>query len=76
MLHDREKVSNELRQVLQEKENLLNEAASLFREAESVHSARREAFLAEKADMEADLEVSEAKDSHLATLCSSGEKSR
>ncbi|CAM9864630.1 unnamed protein product, partial [Ectocarpus sp. 8 AP-2014] len=56
----REKVSNELRQVLQEKENLLNEAASLFREAESVHSARREAFLAEKADIEADLEVSEA----------------
>lgn len=59
VLYGREKVSNELRQVLQEKENLLNEAASLFREAESVHSARREAFLAEKADMEADLEVSE-----------------
>ncbi|CAM9384688.1 unnamed protein product [Ectocarpus sp. 13 AM-2016] len=56
----REKVSNELRQVLQEKENLLNEAASLFREAESVHSARREAFLAEKADIEADLEAQRA----------------
>ncbi|CAM9743620.1 unnamed protein product, partial [Ectocarpus fasciculatus] len=56
----REKVSNELRQVLQEKENLLNEAASLFREAESVHSARREAFLSEKADMEADIEAQRA----------------
>lgn len=43
--------------MLQEKENLLDEAAGLFREAESVHAARREAFLAEKADIEADVEV-------------------
>eukprot|EP00752_Nemacystus_decipiens_P003563 g3286.t1 len=53
----REQVSNELRQVLQEKESLLDEAANLFREAESVHLARREAFLAEKAEIESDLET-------------------
>lgn len=53
----REQVSNELRQVLQEKENALDEAAGLFREAESVHSARMEAVLSEKADIEADFEV-------------------
>lgn len=50
-------MSNELRQVLQEKENLLSEAAGLLREAESVHSMRLEASLSEKADVEADLEV-------------------
>ncbi len=54
---DREQVSNELRQVLQEKESLLDEAAGLFREAESLNAARREAFLSEKADIESDLEV-------------------
>lgn len=50
-------MSNELRQVLQEKESLLNEAASLFREAESVHAARQEASSSEKADVEAEVEV-------------------
>lgn len=53
----REQVSNELRQVLQDKEGLLNEAAGLFRESEALHAARREAFLTEKADLEAELEV-------------------
>lgn len=50
-------MSNELRQVLQEKENLLNEATGLLQEQESVHSMRLEASLSEKADIEADLEV-------------------
>lgn len=59
----REQVSNELRQLLQEKESLLDEAAGLFREAESVNAARREAFLAEKADIESDLEVGGGRDS-------------
>lgn len=44
--------------MLQEKESLLDEAAGLFRESESVQSARREALLAEKAEIESDLEVS------------------
>ena len=53
----REQVSNELRQVLAEKERLLLEAANLFREAESVHAAREEAASSEKADVETELEV-------------------
>lgn len=53
----REQVSNELRQVLAEKESLLIEAANLFREAESVHAAREEAASSEKAEVEAELEV-------------------
>ncbi|CAM9173986.1 unnamed protein product [Scytosiphon promiscuus] len=56
----REQVSNELRQLLQDKEGLLNEAAGLFRESEALHAARREAFLTEKADLEAELETQRA----------------
>lgn len=57
MFRFREQVSNELRQVLAEKESLLIEAANLFRESESVHAAREEATSSEKAEVEAELEV-------------------
>lgn len=50
-------MSNELRQVLQEKEDLLTEASALLQEQESVHAMRLEASLSQKADIEADLEV-------------------